>query len=217
MFSHQGLFIMPAPQTPWTILEGFSCLGIWTALEWKQFQRLVEDMEKFGKAGGMDPGAIALASTVPCFVFQYGTNLIYRVANSDQTFSLTIPPGRKPGEYHQLLAERHVNSAEIPTVMNMTLQKITPDSPWGQMLGCNQVNAENTIIAIDPYTLYYPYLGPSNFAHELGHALTKSADEDFPRLCEEAVLLGALKTEPVENHDFIEELLRQLHERMGKS
>lgn len=207
---------MTLPLSAWTLDNSFYCLRSWTPTEWLAFAVLNEQMQIFGEVGGLLPAVIELASSVPTFPFNWGTNLIYPGQQPGSNIFLNIQNGQRVCDHRLQLADNGVDASQIPEILGITLQKQTLDGPWGQLLACNLADTEIRIIGLDTNTIFYPYLGPSNFAHELGHAYTKSGDEEFPRICEEAVLLGALELETEENKVLVKILLDQLHRRMGK-
>lgn len=220
MLLQEGYKIMPVTGNAWVLDESqeFPCITNWDPLEWQQFQILVQQMERYGEAGGLAPEIIAIGSTTETFLFKYGINLYPLPDANGIKRNLTIEPGFNPRNFKEVLMTIGINSDEIPVFFSVALQKLNAEQNWGQLLGATFLGSETKpIVALDRSTLFYPYLGPSNFAHELGHVFSGSSSEDLPRQCEEAVLLGALKLEPVEHRSFIRTLLNQLQIRMGKN
>ena len=106
----------------------------------------------------------------------------------------------------QLIDEYGIHPDRVPRDFNAAF-RLHPSGIIERTLGLHMhlKEIDQRMILLDPFTLYYPYLGESNYAHELAHF--ESPEEKYPHEVEEAVLLAARSLEPESEHALIDSLL----------
>ena len=207
------------PVEPWPldheIIKQENLARDWLPSEWIAFSAMVEKFLTYGSAGGVEQRVLDLVSEIKVYPIPWGT--VLDVSDFfDCPMYVTIGAAADYQNIALQLSDQYKVRQEVVPRTWAGLYKVNADHTVAQSFAAYgewKPNAEK-IVLMDPFCLYYPYLGPSNYGHEIAHAF--SIEEELPRSVEEAVLRGALKTEPESEHPLINVMIEYLELRRSR-